>query len=114
MRAAGLVRWAVTALAPFALMAGVAQAQTGADLLDIGGKVRYISVNSTEDGVTELASITDPEQVAVLVELVLGAPVDQSRQDYGVTQYFIAFHLRDGTIVSRSYSPRTCHALYKT
>jgi len=81
------------------------KAQTGADLLDIGGKVRYIGVNSEQDGVTELATITDPEQVAVLVELVLGAPVDQSRRDYGVTQYFIAFHLRDGTIVSRGYSP---------
>jgi len=81
------------------------KAQTGADLLDIGGKVRYIGVNSAEDGVTEWAAITDPEQVAVLVELVLGAPVDQSRPTQVGAQYFIAFHLRDDTIVSRGYSP---------
>ena len=81
------------------------KAQTGADLLDIGGKVRYIGVNSAQDGVTELASITDPEQVAVLVELVLGSPVDQTHMTQVGIQYFIAFNLRDGTIVSRGYSP---------
>ena len=81
------------------------KAQTGADLLDIGGKVEYIGVNSAEDGVTELAAITDPEQVAVLVELVLGAPVDQTRMTQVGSQYFIAFHLRDDTIVTRAYSP---------
>ena len=80
-------------------------AQTGADLLDIGGKVQYIGVNSSEDGVTELAAITDPEQVAVLVELVLGAPVDQTHLTQVSIQYFIAFHLRDGTITTRAYSP---------
>ena len=81
------------------------KAQTGADLLDIGGKVRYIGVNSAQDGVTELATITDPEQVAVLVELVLGSPVDQTHMTQVGIQYFIAFNLRDGTIVSRGYSP---------
>ena len=81
------------------------KAQTGADLLDIGGKVRYIGVVSAQDGVTELATITDPEQVAVLVELVLGAPVDQTHMTQVGIQYFIAFNLRDGTIVSRGYSP---------
>jgi len=81
------------------------KAQTGADLLDIGGKVRYIGVVSAQDGVTELATITDPEQVAVLVELVLGAPVDQTRLTQVGIQYFIAFNLRDDTIVSRGYSP---------
>ena len=81
------------------------RAQTGADLLDIGGKVQYIGVNSSEDGVTELAAITDPEQVAVLVELVLGAPVDQTHLTQVSIQYFIAFHLRDGTITTRAYSP---------
>ena len=80
------------------------KAQTGADLLDIGGKVEYIGVISAEDGVTELATITDPEQVAVLVESVLGAPVDQTRMTQVGSQYFIAFHLRDETIVTRAYS----------
>ena len=81
------------------------KAQTGADLLDIGGKVLYIGVVSAEDGVTESAAITDPEQVAVLVEMVLGSPVDQSHPTQVSIQYFIDFHLRDGTIVTRAYSP---------
>lgn len=82
------------------------RAQTGADLLDIGGKVQYIGVNSAEDGVTEVASITDPVQEAVLVESVLGAPVDQTRPPHGgIQNFFIAFHLRDGTISIRAYSP---------
>ena len=83
------------------------KAQTGADLLDIGGKVQYIGVNSVEDGVTELASITDPEQVAVLVELVLGSPVDQTHLIQANIKYLIAFHLRDDTIVTRAFSPES-------
>jgi len=81
------------------------KAQTGADLLDIGGKARSIGVNSEQDGATELAAITDPEQVAVLVELVLGAPVDQTHTTQVGFKYFIAFHLGDGTIVTRAYWP---------
>jgi NitT/TauT family transport system substrate-binding protein len=42
MRAAGLVRWAVAALAPFALMAGFAHAQTGSDLGKPGGPVKLV------------------------------------------------------------------------
>jgi len=82
------------------------KAQTGADLLDIGGKVDSIRVISAEDGVTELASIADPKQVAALVELVLGSPVDQTRlMQGGVQVYFIAFHLMDGTIVTLGFLP---------
>ena len=46
-----------------------------------------------------------PPQVAVLVELVLGSPVDQTHMTQVGIQYFIAFNLRDDTIVSRGYSP---------
>jgi len=42
MRAAVLVRWAVVALAPFALMAGCAHAQTGSDLGKPGGPVKIV------------------------------------------------------------------------
>jgi NitT/TauT family transport system substrate-binding protein len=42
MRAAGLVRWAVAAVAPFALMAGFAHAQTGSDLGKPGGPVKLV------------------------------------------------------------------------
>lgn len=79
------------------------KAKTGADLLDIGGKVSSIGVNSEYDGKTELASIDDPTRVAALVALVLAAPVDQHRQETNGASYFIAFHLTDGTAVARNY-----------
>ncbi len=78
-------------------------AKIGADLLDIGGKVRYIGVNSETDGTTELASITDPEKIESLVGMVLDAPVDQDRRDHDGPLFFIAFHLDDGTTVTRGY-----------
>ncbi len=82
-------------------------ARRGADLLDLGGKVRAIGVNSERDGVMELASIADPARVAALVELILGAPVDQTfrDEDHRGARYFLAFHLEDGTAVSRAYWP---------
>lgn len=77
-------------------------ARKGGDLLDIGGKVRYIGIVSEQDGVTELGAIKDPKQVAALVTIVLQAAVDQSRQG-GNRHYFIAFHLADGTVMTRAY-----------
>ncbi len=77
-------------------------ARTGADLLDIGGKVRYVGVNSPVDG-SELAAIRDPSQVETLVDMVLVAPVDQTRRDQDSPRYFIAFHLDDGTTLVRAY-----------
>ena len=78
------------------------RARKGADLLDIGGKVLYIGIVSDQDGVTELGAIKDSKRVAKLVTLVLEAPVDQNRQG-GNRRYFIAFHLVDGTVVTRVY-----------
>jgi hypothetical protein len=78
-------------------------AKKGVDLLDIGGKVKYIGINSVQDEKTELAAITNQKQVAALVTMVLTAPVDQSHQSQNERQYFIAFHLADGTIVTRSF-----------
>ncbi len=77
-------------------------ARKGADLLDIGGKVHYIGIASEQDGVNELGALKDPKQVAALVIMVLQAPVDQNRQG-GSRRYFIAFHLADGTVVTRAY-----------
>ena len=79
------------------------KAKIGADLLDIGGKVNYIGVNSNQDGTTELAAIKNPKQVAQLVAMVLSAPVDQTHVSQGGLQYFLAFHLKDGTVVIRAY-----------
>lgn len=82
-------------------------AQTGADLLDIRGRVRSISINSPEDRRIELASIGEPAMVERLVEMVLTAPVDQDqdldRRDRDGERYYIVFQLDDGTTVSRSF-----------
>ena len=80
-------------------------AKKGGDLLDIGGKVEYISINSPIDGKTELASIRENSLVSSLVEMVLNAPVDQTVRSSGGSQLFIAFHLSDGTMVNRSFRP---------
>lgn len=82
-------------------------AKTGADLLDIGGKVRSISILSDQDGVTPLGVIGDAAEVKSLTAMVLAAPVDQSRQSAGGQRYFIAFNLLDGTRVARAYWPGT-------
>jgi hypothetical protein len=78
-------------------------AAKGSDLLDIGDKVEYIGINSSLDGKTELAAIRNSEHVTELVEMVLRAPVDQTRQQSGSEQYFLEFHLKDGTRVNRNY-----------
>ena len=80
-------------------------ASTGADLLGIGGKVHTIGVNSPQDGTTEIGAVTDPTDVAALVAMVLHAPVNQQYQERDSAAYFIAFHLDDGTAVTRAYWP---------
>jgi hypothetical protein len=56
------------------------RARAGRDLLDLEGKVRRIGINSRADGTTELGAITDPEQVAAMVRMLLAGPVDQRVQ----------------------------------
>ena len=79
------------------------KAKKGGDLLDISGKVVYISVNSHIDDKTKLGSITESAQVNQLVQMILEAPVDQSLLGTGSKQYFLEFHLKDGTTTKRSY-----------
>jgi hypothetical protein len=82
------------------------QAQTGADLLDIGGKVQSIAVTDDTSGGAPVATLSDTHLVTTLVSLLLAAPVDQSRQSGDATvRYFLAFHLADGTQASRVYLP---------
>ena len=78
-------------------------AQTGADLLDIMGKVRSITILSDQDGETPLGEITATDMVASLTAMVLAAQVDQSRHPTDGQRFFIAFNLLDGTRVSRAY-----------
>jgi hypothetical protein len=83
-------------------------AKTGADLLDIGGKVRSITVND-ESGTSErtVVTITDPQKVRALMALLLAAPVDQTHEAGNGPQYFLTFALKDGTQVIRAYFPES-------
>jgi hypothetical protein len=79
------------------------RARTWGDLLDVAGKVRWIGVNDGSN--RPLAAIRDPQQVARLVELLLGSPIGKPTAcaDDGV---FLAFHLDDGTATTLAYSVR--------
>jgi hypothetical protein len=77
-------------------------ARSGADVLDLAGKVRYIGVNSGFDGTTELAAIKDRKRVAGLVRAVLKAAFRPSQVSEGES-CIVAFHLVDRTAVTRSF-----------
>src|SRR6266511_1490916 len=79
-------------------------ARTGADLLDLAGKVRYLSVNS---GRLELARIKDRGRVAELVRSVLEAPVGPSRGRAERRYCFVVFNMVDRTAVRRAFFPET-------
>ena len=82
------------------------RARVGRDLLDLEGKVRRISINSRADGRSELGAITDPKQVAAMVRMLHGGPVDQRMQPTSEQHVqLVAFHLRDGTATVRTYDP---------
>lgn len=85
-------------------------ATRGADLIDITGKVRSISIMSATDGTTELGTITAPDHIAALVDMLNTAPFDPDYHGtYGeqVVQYSIIFNLHDGTAFRRTYWPET-------
>ena len=80
------------------------KAKIGEDLIDIRDKVKYIGINSEQDGITELAKIEAENTVKTMVDNVLSADiVDQKNYDLFGTRYFIAFHLKDGTAITYSY-----------
>ena len=78
------------------------QARNGKDLLDISGKVQKIGLISDQDGVTELATLNDTSEIANLVAMIMKSPVNQ-KQLPGEKRCFLAFHLADGTAVTRAY-----------
>jgi hypothetical protein len=78
------------------------KAKRGAELLDIDGKIRYISINSEQDGVTEIATIKDPQHVTTLITLIDNAPLRTQGSNREVT-YFLALHFIDGTTFTRPY-----------
>jgi hypothetical protein len=77
------------------------RAQTWGDLLDLGGKVRWIGINDGSN--RPLGALRDRRQVARLVELLLGSRVGKPTAcaDDGV---FLTFHLDDGTATTLAYS----------
>jgi hypothetical protein len=82
------------------------KAKTGADLLDLEGKVDYIGFGDANQ--REVAAIRDPAVVAHLVGLILQAPVDQSAQPPPAgAQSVIAIHFHDGTQTVRAFWPST-------
>lgn len=89
---------------------GVPGAEFGDDLLDIEAKVSYISINSPQDGTTELAAIRGEDRVRPLVEMLLEAPVDQDRnppeEEYD-DQVFLEIHLNDRTSSSLNLYPES-------
>jgi hypothetical protein len=81
-----------------------ASARVGADLLDLAGKVRYLSVNS---GRVELARIKERDRVAELVRLVLAAPVGSARARAENRFCAVVFNMVDRTAVRRMFFPET-------
>lgn len=81
----------------------VAHARTGADLLDLGGGVASIDLLDGETGTSVLATVEDPAAVRRVVDAVLAAPVQASASDDLEAPEFIAFHLDDGTSITRAW-----------
>ena len=77
-------------------------AKTGADLLDIDGKVASIALLSQRDGRTVIGRISEPVRVAELVRLVMTGPIIRSNPA-SPPSAFVAFELSDGTVTSRAY-----------
>jgi hypothetical protein len=79
------------------------KAKTGADLLDIEGKVEYIKISGSMGGTTQQAFFKDQLQVTSLVSMIIKSPVNQSLPVNGPLSYSLEFHLKDGTISVRGY-----------
>ena len=82
------------------------RAKTGADLMDLEGKVVQVTVGDSNQ--RELATIRDPSVVAHLVGLLLQASVDQSpHATAGGPQNFLTLRFLDGTQSVRAFWPST-------
>ena len=82
-------------------------AETGADILDIRGKVTLFRVRSTSGG-SRSTDVRDADEITSIVGMVLDSPVDHvDREHAELDQYQVEFQLKDGTIVVRAYWPET-------
>lgn len=83
-------------------------AETGADILDIRGKVTLFRVRGATGGLSRSTDIHDADEIASIVAMVLDSPVDHADREHGeLDQYQVEFSLKDGTIVVRAYWPET-------
>jgi hypothetical protein len=79
-------------------------ARTGADLLDIYGKVALIKITARGQMATEIGRIDDPAEVESFVTAVLQAQVttvDPGRR--AGEMYHVAFHMHDGIVIRAAY-----------
>jgi hypothetical protein len=82
----------------------IPNARTGADLLDIDGKVAFVKITASDTVNTELGRIDEPALVESFVTAVLRAPVttgDPGRRTGEM--YRIAFHMHDGVVIRAAY-----------
>ncbi len=87
-------------------------AKVGSDLLDIAGKVTAIKAQSDEGAVSGASTptpttITDPQRITRLVDLIMRAPVESHPQGLSGPRIFLVFELADGTTTQAGYFPDT-------
>jgi hypothetical protein len=88
------------------------RAGTWGELLDLGGKVRRITVH--DDSLHQLAVLGDRRQVNQLVGLLLRSPLGPTGPCPDRANVALTFSLEDGTATSRAYDPPSrrldCHS----
>ena len=78
-------------------------AETGADILDIRGKVTLFRVRSTSGG-SRSTDVRDADEITSIVGMVLDSAADHADREHAeLDQYQVEF----GTIVVRAYWPET-------
>jgi hypothetical protein len=79
-------------------------AKTGADLLDIGGKVAFVEVMSGGQPDARTGRIDEPGEVEAFVDAVLRAPVTTGDPGRRMSEmYRIAFHMKHGIVIRAAY-----------
>jgi hypothetical protein len=82
----------------------IPDAKTGADLLDIEGKVAFIEVTAGGEPPAKTGRIDEPAEVESFVTAVLRAPVttgDPGRRTGEM--YRVALHMQDGIVIRAAY-----------
>lgn len=81
-------------------------ARTGADLLDIAGKVQFITVAPIDNPDSATRTIRNPANILKLVNTIVTAPIaPQAQCTFQGSQEALIFHLADGSVVEISYWP---------